>query len=181
MTGVPKLHRQVRQMCREKTPYGFCVDYVEDSSFRGVVLQLVFPATAFELTAPELASDLEEYSQKCGQRSECVLEARFKDLEMLSPPFVRMLRPRFKFHTGHVTIGGSICSPILTQQWDPSTSLEGLGKTRSSYSPCPRLNHLTIALSLAQRCTYRWVVSSTEADESISDPVTTPFHSRTTA
>jgi hypothetical protein len=72
-----------------------------------------------------------------------VLEVRAKDLEMMSPPFVRVLRPRFKFHTGHVTIGGSICSPILTQQWDPSISLDGLGKTRlsprmtSSWPPNP--------------------------------------------
>lgn len=30
------------------------------------------------------------------------------------PPFVRVMRPRFVFHTGHVTIGGSICAEQLT-------------------------------------------------------------------
>ena len=34
-----------------------------------------------------------------------------------SPPFVRVLRPRFKFHTGHVTIGGSLCTEVLTSAW----------------------------------------------------------------
>jgi len=31
-----------------------------------------------------------------------------------SPPFLRVLRPRFAFRTGHVTIGGAICTHVLT-------------------------------------------------------------------
>lgn len=30
------------------------------------------------------------------------------------PPFLRVLRPRFAFRTGHVTIGGAICTHVLT-------------------------------------------------------------------
>ena len=38
-----------------------------------------------------------------------------------SPPFVRVIRPRFAFRTGHVTIGGSICMEVLTQTgWSPA-------------------------------------------------------------
>ena len=29
-------------------------------------------------------------------------------------PFVRIVRPRFQYQTGHVTIGGSVCTPMLT-------------------------------------------------------------------
>ena len=39
-----------------------------------------------------------------------------------SVPFVRMIKPRFKWHTGHVTIGGSMCTELLTPAgWQPMT------------------------------------------------------------
>eukprot|EP01089_Gocevia_fonbrunei_P018547 TRINITY_DN629_c0_g1_i1.p1 TRINITY_DN629_c0_g1~~TRINITY_DN629_c0_g1_i1.p1 ORF type:complete len:318 (-),score=77.70 TRINITY_DN629_c0_g1_i1:66-1019(-) len=31
-----------------------------------------------------------------------------------APPFLRVVRPRFAFRTGHVTIGGAICTHVLT-------------------------------------------------------------------
>ena len=38
---------------------------------------------------------------------------------------MRILKPRFKMHTGHITIGGSICADFLTMhKWDPSLSVE---------------------------------------------------------
>ena len=37
-----------------------------------------------------------------------------------SAPFMRVVRPRFAFRTGHVTIGGSICIELLTNSgWNP--------------------------------------------------------------
>ena len=37
-------------------------------------------------------------------------------------PYVRVVRPRFVYQTGHVTIGGSFCSEVLTAQgWRPMT------------------------------------------------------------
>lgn len=43
------------------------------------------------------------------------------------PPFVRIVRPRFQYRTGHVTIGGSICAEILTtSKWDSNITLTGL-------------------------------------------------------
>jgi ubiquitin-conjugating enzyme E2 Q len=40
-----------------------------------------------------------------------------------SPPFIRVLRPRFQFRTGHVTMGGSICMELLTKTgWAPGAS-----------------------------------------------------------
>jgi len=73
-----------------------------------------------------------------------------KDYPM-NPPFVRVIRPRFKFltgsysnmlvlsilytlacayknlsaSTGHITIGGSICMQMLTRSgWSPSNDIE---------------------------------------------------------
>ena len=31
-----------------------------------------------------------------------------------APPFARVILPRFKFKSGHVTTGGSICMQLLT-------------------------------------------------------------------
>ena len=36
----------------------------------------------------------------------------------LTPPFVRVVCPRFEQYTAHVTIGGSMCTPMLTMdEW----------------------------------------------------------------
>ena len=40
---------------------------------------------------------------------------------------MRVIRPRFAFHTGHVTVGGSICMEALTSSgWTPEYSMEGV-------------------------------------------------------
>ena len=42
----------------------------------------------------------------------------------LSPPFIRIIKPRFIHLTGHITIGGSICSELLMKQnWVPTLSI----------------------------------------------------------
>lgn len=43
------------------------------------------------------------------------------------PPFIRVVKPIFQFHTGHVTIGGSLCMESLTPAgWSSARSIEGL-------------------------------------------------------
>ncbi|CAK9076272.1 Ubiquitin-conjugating enzyme E2 Q2 (E2 ubiquitin-conjugating enzyme Q2) (Ubiquitin carrier protein Q2) (Ubiquitin-protein ligase Q2), partial [Durusdinium trenchii] len=39
-----------------------------------------------------------------------VLEVLFPDSYPMQPPFIRIVRPRFQMHTGHITVGGSICA-----------------------------------------------------------------------
>ena len=44
-----------------------------------------------------------------------------------TPPFVRVVYPRFQFHTGHITIGGSFCIELLTPQgWSSVYKIESL-------------------------------------------------------
>ncbi|CAG1973097.1 unnamed protein product [Fusarium graminearum] len=71
-----------------------------------------------------LAQDMIRYG--C---SSIVLEVRFGASFPISPPFVRVIRPRFvpfaQGGGGHVTMGGSICSELLTNSgWSPALSLE---------------------------------------------------------
>ncbi|RGP72709.1 hypothetical protein FLONG3_6717 [Fusarium longipes] len=58
-----------------------------------------------------------------------VIEVRFGASFPITPPFVRVIRPRFlpfaQGGGGHVTMGGSICSELLTNSgWSPALSLE---------------------------------------------------------
>eukprot|EP00897_Mesotaenium_endlicherianum_P010847 jgi/Mesen1/9791/ME000007S09852 len=56
-----------------------------------------------------------------------VLEARFSGGFPFDPPFMRVVAPRFAFHTGHVTVGGSICMELLTQSgWSPACDFESV-------------------------------------------------------
>ena len=58
---------------------------------------------------------------------EIELEVRFPDNYPFSPPFIRVVSPRFMHLTGHITTGGSICQEILTDKhWLPTCSIESL-------------------------------------------------------
>lgn len=60
--------------------------------------------------------------------SQITLETEFKEDYPFSPPFVRVLCPRFERWTGHVTYGGSLCTEFLTltdtpYSWKPILSI----------------------------------------------------------
>lgn len=56
-----------------------------------------------------------------------LFEMTFPDNYPLSPPFIRVLKPRFQHLTGHITIGGSICMQLLTPSgWSPANSIESI-------------------------------------------------------
>ena len=43
------------------------------------------------------------------------------------PPFIRVVSPRFARHSGHITLGGSICTELLTSSgWSPAYTLEAV-------------------------------------------------------
>jgi ubiquitin-protein ligase len=68
---------------------------------------------------PKIQKDMEEYGIK-----EIELEFRFNENYPVQPPFVRIVYPRFIYLTGHITLGGSICMELLTNQgWDITTSI----------------------------------------------------------
>jgi ubiquitin-protein ligase len=69
-----------------------------------------------------LAQDLRKTSAK-----HVLLRVAFPSTFPASPPYIRVIRPRFMFHTGHVTIGGSICTEMLTSQgWSSTMTMESV-------------------------------------------------------
>lgn len=75
-----------------------------------------------------LAKDMQKFNIECIN-----LEVRFTGEFPFEPPFIRIVTPRFVQHIhgggGHITAGGSICSPLLTidingEGWKPSFTLD---------------------------------------------------------
>jgi len=74
----------------------------------------------------DLAKDMAEYNRKHDENF-VTLEMRFSKDYPYTPPFVRVVKPRFVFRTGHVTIGGSICMELLTNTgWVSTNDIESV-------------------------------------------------------
>ncbi|KJE88515.1 ubiquitin-conjugating enzyme family protein [Capsaspora owczarzaki ATCC 30864] len=59
-----------------------------------------------------LAADLDELIKRNGQ-DHIHLQVNFPAQYPTEPPFFRVVSPRFKWHTGHVSVGGSVCLEVL--------------------------------------------------------------------
>ena len=87
--------------------------------------QMIVELHSFDLTLP-LAKDMQ--AQKVDS---IVIELRFGQNFPMTPPFVRVLTPRFLSFMagggGHVTAGGAICMELLTSTgWSPITAFEAI-------------------------------------------------------
>ena len=68
----------------------------------------------------KLAAQLERWATRASKPPIVLVEIELPSDFPITVPFVRVVRPRFKFHTGHVTVGGSICTEVLTaHKWRP--------------------------------------------------------------
>ncbi|KAK3899973.1 hypothetical protein C8A05DRAFT_17666 [Staphylotrichum tortipilum] len=112
------------QMMQAKTPLhelGWYMNFDEISNLYQWIVEL----HSFEAALP-LAQDM----KAAGVRS-IVLELRFGADFPFSPPFVRVVRPRFLTFLegggGHVTAGGAMCMELLTSSgWSPVNAMESL-------------------------------------------------------
>jgi ubiquitin-conjugating enzyme E2 Q len=66
----------------------------------------------FDFEGP-LAEDLKTFSAQSNKHYITLL-MKFSSDYPFKPPFIRVVEPRFKFRTGHVTLGGAICMELLT-------------------------------------------------------------------
>ncbi|KAF1812150.1 hypothetical protein P152DRAFT_458561 [Eremomyces bilateralis CBS 781.70] len=87
--------------------------------------QWIVELHSFPLALP-LAHDMKKWDIQS-----IVLEMRFAEDYPFSPPFIRVIRPRFlpfaQGGGGHVTAGGAICMELLTQSgWSSANSIESI-------------------------------------------------------
>ena len=100
----------------------------------GIVVSMPDEANGYRwavaVTPPDdtaLFNELQAFAYKHSVPAHIEMEMLFSQDFPMNPPFVRVLRPRFAFHTGHVTLGGSICIELLTSSgWSPAYSIESL-------------------------------------------------------
>ncbi|PYH93139.1 hypothetical protein BO71DRAFT_355965 [Aspergillus ellipticus CBS 707.79] len=96
-----------------------------DPTLISTVYQWVVELHSFDPSLP-LARDLKQFGL-----TSIVLELRFPPEFPISPPFVRVIRPRFLpfMHQGggHVTAGGAMCMELLTSSgWLPTATIESV-------------------------------------------------------
>ena len=89
------------------------------------VYQWIVELHSFDKTLP-LAKDMTDR-----QINSIVIEVRFGASYPMSPPFIRVLRPRFRSFAqgggGHVTAGGALCMELLTNSgWSAVSSIDSV-------------------------------------------------------
>ena len=74
----------------------------------------------------DLKKDMERVKARTGKDT-IDMEMTFPANYPYDPPFLRVVRPRFQLRTGRVTIGGSICTQLLTSEgWKPIYDVESI-------------------------------------------------------
>jgi ubiquitin-conjugating enzyme E2 Q len=109
---------------QNKTPLHELGWYINEDLISNMY-QWIVELHSFEPSLP-LAQDM----IRAGIKS-IVLEIRFSTNFPISPPFVRVIRPRFlpfmQGGGGHVTAGGALCMELLTNSgWSPVSSVESV-------------------------------------------------------
>ena len=127
MGVTSRVMRELKSFHKSQECSRFNLSFKDDDASR-LILRL--PSVSFNDTtnqdALNIYTDLEENGRRYGRDPEVVMEIVL-DNYPTEPPFVYVVRPRFEFHTGHVTVGGSVCTELLTKQgWDPNMILETL-------------------------------------------------------
>ncbi|KAL2256111.1 hypothetical protein VTK26DRAFT_2171 [Humicola hyalothermophila] len=115
------------QQLQSRTPLdqlGWYMSFDDDDAMANL-FQWIVELHSFEPSLP-LAQDM----KRAGVTS-VVLEFRFAGDFPFSPPFVRVVRPRFMPFAegggGHVTAGGAMCMELLTSSgWSPANSMESV-------------------------------------------------------
>lgn len=120
-SSVQRLTKDLKNLVREGSKYGFTAEPRNNNLFKWDVQLRDIPEDS------KLGRDLKSYAAKCKKEPIIQMEMQFPGDYPFNPPFLRVVRPRFKFLTGHVTVGGSICMEMLTKSgWRPTNDIESI-------------------------------------------------------
>ncbi|KAH8819983.1 hypothetical protein F5884DRAFT_849267 [Xylogone sp. PMI_703] len=126
IAATVRLNRDLQTVLKiqRSTPLDELGWYIDERSVSNVY-QWIIELHSFDPSLP-LAKDM----KKAGVKS-VVLEMRFGKAYPHSPPFIRVIRPRFLPFTrgggGHVTAGGALCMELLTNSgWSAVSSIESV-------------------------------------------------------
>jgi len=101
----------------DSAKHGFRIEPVEDNIFKWNIHLFDFDEGS------QIQQDLELYKAETG-RETVLLEVVFPFHYPQSPPFLRVVYPRFHQYTGHITIGGSVCiKDLTTSGWNSKNEL----------------------------------------------------------
>ena len=74
----------------------------------------------------QLEKDMQAVAKRTGKAA-VEMRMTFPKEYPFKPPFIRVVRPRFVFRTGRITVGGSICTQLLTDEgWNPIFDVEAI-------------------------------------------------------
>lgn len=114
----------VQQMKEMNETNHFILDVDETNVFKWLVA--IDPHGLQKLGYENLASQLTRWAMRSRKAPALVFEITFPPDCPKSVPFMRVIRPRFVFHTGHVTVGGSVCNEMLTTKGWREMSVDSL-------------------------------------------------------
>uniref|UniRef100_A0A6C0E944 UBC core domain-containing protein n=1 Tax=viral metagenome TaxID=1070528 RepID=A0A6C0E944_9ZZZZ len=117
--ATTRIMKDRREMAKNGNYDLFEIDFVNDNIYVWSLL-MRFPETE------DIQKNLNDYEieSKGNHPNAIKMEITFPQDFPMSPPFMRVISPRFKYKTGRVTIGGSICTELLTSAgWVPTYSV----------------------------------------------------------
>jgi len=123
VAAAPVAPKALMTKVRAVEAAGFIVDFEDEDATRWTVA--LVPRLLKQHGLNTLVSELKQWALRNRKPVAIVLEMRFGTRYPDEPPFIRVVRARFAFHTGHVTVGGSICTRMLTADgWVKSMTIE---------------------------------------------------------
>ena len=119
-----RIMQEYKYLINSKECKGLTAEFQGESNM--YIWEVKVDINKFEVTK-ELKKDFEDYAKRYDRNQELVFEMRFDSNYPFTPPFLRVIRPRFAFRTGHITVGGSICMQSITPSgWIPVRTVESI-------------------------------------------------------
>ena len=116
--GIKKLMREYKKVSKlDPKLSGFRVEIDDNDAYKWKIFIRRQDGTNYEIFQGMEKLDIDNIE----------LELLFPPNYPFSPPFVRIVGPRFTSLTGHITDGGAVCMQLLTNKfWSPVYSIESL-------------------------------------------------------